>query len=360
VKTSTLFLYATLAASPFAVAQSNASGSAATQSRTSVSATPDGAAASNTGSGSASVKSDKANADLAQGTEINATLSKPVDSRKAKPGDEVVATTNDDVKSDGKVIVPRGSRLVGHVTSARPHSKPSSSDKKETPASTANKNASAAGEAGSQLGIVFDKAVLKDGREVPLNAGIQALAAGSAAADGGLSESSGAMSGASNAGGSARGTGGGLVGGASGAVGGTLQGAGNATGAIGSTADISRRKMSGSAGAVGGIGGAGRFAPDSRGVFGMKGLDISAAGAGNASGSVISSTTRDVKLERGTRMLLTANGNAAGGASAAGSATGSAGNNASSVNGAANGAASGTVSTQPASASGVPASQPKN
>jgi hypothetical protein len=214
--------------------------------------------------------------------------------------------------------------------STRPHSKPSSSDKKETPAFTANKNASAAGEAGSQLGIVFDKAVLKDGREVPLNAGIQALAAGSAT-DGGMSESSGAMSGASNAGGSARGTGGGLVGGASGAVGGTLQGAG-------------------------------RFAPDSRGVFGMKGLDISAAGAGNASGSVISSTTRDVKLERGTRMLLTANGNAAGGASAAGSATGSAGNNASSVNGAANGAASGTVSrsTQPASASEVPASQPKN
>lgn len=89
---------------------------------------------------------------MAQGTEINATLSKPVDSKKAQPGDEVVATTNDDVKSDGRVIIPRGSRLVGHVTSARPHSKP---------ASAADKNASAAGsaagEASSQLGIVFDK-----------------------------------------------------------------------------------------------------------------------------------------------------------------------------------------------------------
>src|SRR5688572_6075802 len=115
MKSLSLFFYATLLASPIALAQNNASANAGTRSQTSVSASQDGAGANNSGSGSASVKSEKANAELAQGTEINATLSKPVDSRNAKPGDEVVATSNDDVKSDGQVIIPRGSRLIGHV-----------------------------------------------------------------------------------------------------------------------------------------------------------------------------------------------------------------------------------------------------
>src|SRR5690349_14940108 len=80
---------------------------------------------------------------LAEGTTVNAVLAKPLDSNKCKPGDPVSATAAQDVKSDGKVVIRRGSRLMGHVTEAKPKS---------------------AGEANSSLGIVFDHAVLKDGR----------------------------------------------------------------------------------------------------------------------------------------------------------------------------------------------------
>ena len=49
---------------------------------------------------------------LASGTTIPATLTKPIDARKAKPGDEVAAKTTEDVRSASGVVIPRGSRLV--------------------------------------------------------------------------------------------------------------------------------------------------------------------------------------------------------------------------------------------------------
>src|SRR5437879_470881 len=98
---------------------------------------------------------------LPAGTRIPAVLNKSVDSKKAKAGDEVTATTAADVLQKGKVIVPRNTKLIGHVTEAK---------------------AKANGESESALGIAFDKAVFKNGRTVPLNAGIQALAAPAAAA----------------------------------------------------------------------------------------------------------------------------------------------------------------------------------
>jgi hypothetical protein len=45
-----------------------------------------------------------------------------------------------------------------------------------------DKSASGSAEAGSMRSIVFDKAVLRDGREVPLNATIQAVSAAQSAA----------------------------------------------------------------------------------------------------------------------------------------------------------------------------------
>src|SRR4029077_4645098 len=51
---------------------------------------------------------------------------------------------------------PKGAKLVGHVTQA---------------------SARAKGESESALGIVYDRAILKNGQEIPLSAGIQALAA---------------------------------------------------------------------------------------------------------------------------------------------------------------------------------------
>src|SRR6476646_11179130 len=54
-----------------------------------------------------------------QGAEMNATLSQTVDARKAKPGDEVTATLTDDVRANGRLLLLRGTMLVGRVTEAQ-------------------------------------------------------------------------------------------------------------------------------------------------------------------------------------------------------------------------------------------------
>jgi hypothetical protein len=116
--------------------------------------------------------------------------------------------------------------------------------------------------------------------------------------------------------GSAGATGGGLVS----TVGGTATGTvGSVAGAGGAVSSNVGGAISRSAGATGGLNAAGRLTSGSKGVFGLKGLDISSSAAGSGEGSLITSTTRNVRLESGTSMLLVA------GASAAGS-TGSAAN----------------------------------
>src|SRR6266567_2858006 len=111
-----------------------------------------GGAGANAGSASAASVGGAA---LSSGTTLQAELTKSLDAKKAKAGDEVSARVTQDVKSDGKVVVHKGSRLVGHVTEAKARTKEDTE---------------------SKLGIVFDKAVLKGGQEVAFNGVIQALA----------------------------------------------------------------------------------------------------------------------------------------------------------------------------------------
>ena len=49
-------------------------------------------------------------------TRVAAQLENTLDVRHAKPGDRVVMKTLQPIKQDGETIVPKGSRLVGHVT----------------------------------------------------------------------------------------------------------------------------------------------------------------------------------------------------------------------------------------------------
>src|SRR5882757_10271296 len=67
---------------------------------------------------SASAQNGQANGSLATGAAFNAALSSPIDSKKCKPGDPVNAHTTEAVKSEGKTVIPKGSKLVGHVTQA--------------------------------------------------------------------------------------------------------------------------------------------------------------------------------------------------------------------------------------------------
>ena len=266
-------------------AQGGAQANSSASSSTSAQADKSGAAASSNTSAATSAKAGGNSAALASGTTMNAALSQPVDAKKNKPGDPVTAKTMEATKSDGKVVIPKGSKLVGHVTECKPRSK----EEKE-----------------STLGVVFDKAILKNGEEVPLNVSIRALAAAQTAAASSLGSDD--LSAGGGAVGSARASGGGALGGvrssagaATGAVTNTAANAGGvANGAVGSTVNAAGAVR----GAVGGLNPAGQLTSSSQGVFGLEGLNLNAAAASSTQGSLITSTSKNVHLDSGTQLLL--------------------------------------------------------
>ena len=78
------------------------------------------------------------------GSIIYAQLDKSVDVKKVKVGDPVVAKIEQPVLSRGKIVAPKGSKIMGHVTQVQARSKQ---------------------QAESQLGILFDEVVLKNGSQ---------------------------------------------------------------------------------------------------------------------------------------------------------------------------------------------------
>jgi len=240
---------------------------------------------------SASAQNGQASGSLATGSAFNAALSSPIDSKKCKPGDAVTAHSTEAAKSEGKTVIPKGSKLVGHVTQA---------------------SARAKGESESSLGIVFDKAILKNGQEIPLNVAIQAIASaqsgvsaagadmdtmggmGASAAGSGMAGGRGALGGVTSAAGGAVGTVTNTAANVGGVAGGTVNSAANAGGSIAGA----------SKGAVGGLNATGQLTSNSQGVFGMNGLNLNAAASNATQGSVITSGGKNVYLGSGTRMLL--------------------------------------------------------
>jgi hypothetical protein len=276
-----------------AQSQTGAQAGAQSSNQASVEAGKTQAQASGSGSAStsASAQNGQANGSLASGTAFNAALSSPIDSKKCKPGDPVNAHSTEAVKSEGKTIIPKGSKLVGHVTQA---------------------SARAKGESESSLGIVFDKAILKNGQEIPLNAGIQAIAsaqssASTAGSDMDTMGSMGATAAGSGMGGGRSALGGvaSTAGGAVGAVTNTAANVGGtASGAVNSAANAGGSIAGASKGAVGGLNAAGQLTSNSQGVFGLNDLNLSAAVSNATEGSVITSAGKNVHLDSGTRMLL--------------------------------------------------------
>ena len=246
------------------------------------------AGAASSTSAAAQTQNGQTNASLASGMAFNAALSSPLDTRKCTPGDTVRAHTTEAVKSEGKTVIPKGSKLLGHVTQA---------------------SARANGQGDSALGIVFDKAVLKSGQEVPLNVAIQALASGqsSASAAGADLDTMGSMGGSAAGSGSSGGRSavGGVASTAGAAAGTVTNTAGRAAGgAVNSTTNAAGGITSASKGAVGGLNAAGQLSSNSQGVFGLNGLNLNAAASNATEGSVITSGGKSVHLDSGTRMLL--------------------------------------------------------
>jgi hypothetical protein len=216
----------------------------------------------------ASGLSGQSEASLAGGTPISAELTSSIDSKKAKTGDAVTAHTTEAVKStDDRTILPKGTKLVGHITQASARSK---------------------GDRESALGIGFDKAILKGGEEVPLNLTIQALAAPasypSTAPD---VNSMPSPSGPSNVpGGSTR----------------NPPMSDNRSARPDAPAGSTGSYPSTSAGSEPAA--AEVLTPNSRGVIGLKGLKLETAPVNNTQVSVVTSDGKNVHLDSGTRLLL--------------------------------------------------------
>ena len=189
-----------------------------------------------TGNASAAgqARAGQTDAALAGGTSMNAVLNAPVDSKKAKEGDAVTAHTTEAVKADGKTVIPKGTKLVGHVTRA---------------------SAKGKGDAESALGVAFDKAILKNGQEVPLQATIQAMAAAqtSAAIAGSDIDTMGSAGGSAAGSGAAGGRG--ALGGVAGTAGGAMGSVTNTAANVGSVAGTAGSTVGGAANSTAGVAG---------------------------------------------------------------------------------------------------------
>jgi hypothetical protein len=212
---------------------------------------------------------------IAPGSVIPVELTKTVDAKKAKTGDEVEAKVTQDLKAaSGEVVVPKDTKVVGHVTEAQARTK----EQKE-----------------SQLGIAFDHAVTKDGNVESLPMSIQAVIAPPSSRS--ENDNSGGGSGAPTA--SAPGTGvpsSGGPGRSSSMGGGAPQTApgSNPPGGeqpSGSTGENSARQS---------------ITANTQGIVGIPNYELSTAGD-TTQGSVVRSEKGNVKLESGTLMLLRVN-----------------------------------------------------
>jgi hypothetical protein len=212
---------------------------------------------------STAAKAETAAGTLPSGTAINAQLNSSVDSKKAKAGDKVEAHTTAAIKYDGKIILPQGAKLEGHIMEATARSK---------------------GDSGSTLAIQFDRAIPRKSEEIPLHVAILAIAAPQSDFSGGSpGPGSDPMSGA----------------GASAAGGSPMSPSrpqappsGNPSypgGAASSTSDSN---------------GAAQLSANSRGVYGLNDLKLMEASSNASQTTVITSSGKNVHLDSGTRLLL--------------------------------------------------------
>lgn len=209
---------------------------------------------------------------IAPGSVIPVQLTKSIDAKKVKSGDPIEAKVTQDLKAaNGELIVPKDTKVVGHVTEAQARNK----EQKE-----------------SQVSIAFDRAVMKNGGDVPLPMSIQAIIApptanpeNSSSSGGGQTQPSAAATGNS----SGRPSGSGMGNGAAPSTPTTIP-----TGTEGQTSQQS----------------AGNARPpitgNTQGVVGISNLKLAAA-ADATQGSIVSSEKNNVKLDSGTLLLLRVN-----------------------------------------------------
>lgn len=218
---------------------------------------------------------------LPVGAPIDAALNKnkSLNSKKAKPGDAVTATVTQNTEANGKIVIPQGARLEGHVTEASARSN---------------------GAAISSLQIVFDRALLKHGETISLNVSVQAMALpqSEATSQNNTNTNMDTMDGVPSSSGINRG-----------ATGTQPQPQANPapdTYSASSNAPNSPA-VPASPGAVGGLDARGQLKANSKGLFGLPGITLDNAASPQESAR-ITSTGKDLHLDGGTQMLLLTRG----------------------------------------------------
>ncbi len=229
-------------------------------------------------------------------------LVEKLDSKSAKVGDTVIVKTTEKASTSSGAVIPKGSRLVGHVTDVRAHSKDSQD---------------------SSLAVQFDRAELKGGQTMAIHSVIESIAPPVAAASidsedslgGGMRSAGGGRSsgGLGGLGGGAVSGAGSLAGGAGGMAGGTTRSLGTTgsvadsgvasagDGAIGAASHASGQV---SAGAAGGLqtaaAGSGALAAHATAIPGL----MLAGDATGATSGTLSASRKNVHLDGGTQMVL--------------------------------------------------------
>lgn len=219
------------------------------------------------------------NIQLDSGTHIAGELQNSIDVRKAKVGDQVLLRTTQAIKSDGRTVVGKGSRLVGHITEVAQKGK---------------------GNSESRVGILFDR--LEQGSlATPIAATISSVTSGRASAhtandNSGFGTdlgSSGSARSSSSASSSAGGNGG-LLGGVGSAVNSTTSTVGSVVGgttsALGTTVDSTTNTVGNTTGGLG---------------RSLGGIQISQSSSTSVDGSsTLSLQDGNLRLEKGTNFNL--------------------------------------------------------
>jgi hypothetical protein len=211
---------------------------------------------------------------------VNGELVGKLDSKTAKSGDAVVVKTSEAFRTSEGVVVPKGSRLVGHVTEVQAHGN---------------------GSQDSRLGIQFDRAELKGGQTVAMQTVIESVAPPANAASMDSSEDVGALGGAHAMGGGGR-TGGGLLGGATSSTAGVGSSLGHTVGgSVGATSGLaSNAGATVGNGLNGAAGASGSLAAHATAIPGV----MLGGGASASTSGVLSASKHNVHLDSGTQMTV--------------------------------------------------------
>ncbi|MGB6387391.1 MAG: hypothetical protein WBD25_18180 [Terriglobales bacterium] len=211
---------------------------------------------------------------LAPGSVIPVQLTKSVDAKKVKTGDEVVAKVTQDLRNNaGTIIVAKDTKVIGHVTEAQARNK----EQKE-----------------SELTIAFDHMMPKNGESMQMPMSIQAIIApqnpNSANAAGGQQSAQPASNPVPDTGGSSNGR----------------PGMGGMAGGTNPQAASVPPDTSMPSGAPTGSHAQPPITGNTRGVVGIPNLNLAAA-PDATQGTVVSSEKNNVKLDDGIFLLLRVN-----------------------------------------------------